>query len=103
MPGPLRWHAVSSLRDSLERASLPALSRLSRLPRAVPFLAVLALVVAGLLVPVWGWVLLAVVSAVLLWILVLAWPRLTLVERMMRLAVIAMIVAITVTQAVPRG
>ncbi|MGL5850021.1 MAG: DUF6703 family protein, partial [Phycicoccus sp.] len=81
---------MSSLRDSLERASLPALSRLSRLPRAVPFLAVLALVVAGLLVPVWGWVLLAVVSAVLLWILVLAWPRLTLVERMMRLAVIAM-------------
>ncbi|MGL4177107.1 MAG: DUF6703 family protein [Dermatophilaceae bacterium] len=94
---------MSSLRDSLERASLPALTRLSRLPRPVPFLVVLALVVGGLLVPGWGWVLLAVVSAVLLWFLVLAWPRLTLAERMMRIAVVAMMLAITVTQAVPRA
>ncbi|MGL5818142.1 MAG: DUF6703 family protein [Phycicoccus sp.] len=94
---------MSGFRDSLERASLPALTRLNRLPRAVPFLAVLALVVAGVLVPGWGWVFLAVVSAVLSWFLVLAWPRLGPAERMMRLAVVAMTVAITLTQAVPRG
>ncbi|MGL5865627.1 MAG: DUF6703 family protein [Dermatophilaceae bacterium] len=94
---------MPSLRDSLERASLPALTRLSRLPRAVPFLLVLALIVAGLLVPAWGWVFLAAVSAVLLWFLVLAWPRLTVAERMMRSAVVTMMVAITVTHIVPRA
>lgn len=94
--------AVSSFRESLERASLPLLNRLSRLPRAVPFLLVLALLVGGILIPGWGWVLTALVALFLLWMLVLGWPRLSGVERLMRVAVVFMALAIAVSQAIPR-
>ncbi|HEU5242098.1 MAG TPA: DUF6703 family protein [Ornithinibacter sp.] len=94
---------MSSLRESFERASLPALTFLSGLPRAVPFLVVIGLVVAGALLPGWGWVLIALVVLLLAWILILAWPRLTPAERLMRTAVVAILLAVTVTQAVPRG
>ena len=93
---------MSPLRESIERSSLPALTWLSRLPRAVPFLLVLGLAVAGILLPPPGWLLIAVVALLLAWILYLAWPRLTSSERMLRLAVVAMLLAITVTQAFPR-
>ncbi len=92
---------MSTLRESFERASLPALTFLSGLPRAVPFLAILGLVVLGLFVP-WGWVLIALVVLVLTWIALLAWPRLTSAERLMRVAVIVLMAAIAITQAVPR-
>jgi hypothetical protein len=93
----------SSLRTSLERVSLPLLTRLSALPRLVPFLAVLALLVAGLLVPGWGFVLTGVVALFLAWMLFLGWPRLAPVERLMRVAVLLMVAAIALTQAFPRG
>ena len=93
---------MSPLRESLDNASAPALRTLASLPRAVPFLAVLALMVAGALIPGWGWVLIAVVTLFLLWLLALGWPRLTSSERLMRIAVVAIALAITVTQAVPR-
>jgi hypothetical protein len=94
---------VSSLRESFETASLPAVRFLNGLPRWVPFLVVLGLVVAGIFLPPPGWLLLGLVSLVLLWILALAWPRLSLAERLMRVAVLAVIVAIMITQAVPRS
>lgn len=94
---------MSTLRESLERASLPALTFLNGLPRFVPFLGVLVLTFAGILLPSPAWLLLVVVVAVLLWILALAWPRLTGAERLMRLAVVAIMVAILVTQVAPRG
>jgi len=94
---------VSTFRESLERASLPALTFLNGLPRFVPFLGVLVLTFAGILLPSPAWLLLVVVVAVLLWILALAWPRLTGAERLMRLAVVAIMVAILVTQVAPRG
>lgn len=93
---------MSPLRESLETASAPALRTIAALPRVVPFLAVLALMVAGTLIPGWGWVLLAVVTLFLAWLLVLGWPRLTAPERLMRIAVVAIALAITVTQASPR-
>ncbi|HEX5524724.1 MAG TPA: DUF6703 family protein [Pedococcus sp.] len=95
--------SVSSFRESLERASLPLVERLSRLPRAFPFLIVLALLVGGILIPGWGWVLTGLVALFLAWVLVLGWPRLKPVERLMRIAVLFMAVAIAVAQAVPRG
>jgi membrane protein DedA with SNARE-associated domain len=94
---------VSTLRESFERASLPALTFLNGLPRFVPFLGILVLALAGILLPSPAWLLLVVVIAVLLWIAALAWPRLSGAERLMRLAVVAMLVAILVTQVVPRG
>lgn len=93
----------SSFRASVERASLPVLTRLSSLPRVLPFLVVLALLVGGILIPGWGWVLTALVALFLAWMLFLGWPRLTGVERLMRAAVVLLAVAITITQAVPRS
>lgn len=94
---------MSSLRESFERASLPALTYISSLPRFVPFLAILGLVIAGLLIPGWGWVLIVLVVLLLAWIGALAWPRLSMPERMMRVAVVVMMAAIAITQVVPRG
>jgi hypothetical protein len=42
-------------------------------------------------------------SLFLAWILVLGWPRLKPVERLMRIAVLFMAVAIAIAQAGPRG
>ena len=67
------------------------------------FLAILGLVIAGLLIPGWGWVLIVLVVLLLAWIGALAWPRLSMPERMMRVAVVVMMAAIAITQAVPRG
>lgn len=93
----------TTLRTSLERVSLPLVTRLSRLPRVVPFLAVLALLVGGMLLPRWGFLLTGLVVAFLAWMLALGWPRLTPVERLMRGTVLFMAAAIAVTQAFPRG
>ena len=56
-----------------------------------------------LLLPARAWLLLVVVILVLAWILALAWPRLSGAERLMRLAVVAIMVAVLVTQVAPRG
>ena len=94
---------MSSLRQSFERASLPAVTWLSGLPRLVPFLTVLALLAAGILLPPPGWLLLVAAVLLLGWILALAWPRLSSVERLMRVAGVAMVLALLVTQVFPRG
>lgn len=93
---------MPSLRERVADASLPLVNALNRAPRAVPFLAVLALMVAGIFVPGWGWVFLAVVVVFLAWTLYLAWPALDLTARAGRVAVLLIAVAITVTQAMPR-
>lgn len=92
---------VSSLRSTLERASLPAVTALSRLHRAVPFLAVLGLMILGVLVPTWGWVFIAIVWLFLCWMLYLGWPRLAMMERLMRVAILALVFAVTLTRAFP--
>ena len=93
---------MPSLRERVTDASRPLVNALNRAPRAVPFLAVLALMVAGIFVPGWGWVFLAVVDVFLAWTLYLAWPALDLAARAGRVAVLLIAVAITVTQAMPR-
>lgn len=91
-------------RAALERFSLPLLTRVARLHRAVPFLVLLALLVAGVVVggPL-GAVLIGLVALVVAWLLVLAWPALTGVERLGRLAVLLLAVALCVVQLRPRG
>lgn len=92
---------MSTPRERIESASLPLLTRLSTLPRAIPFLALLALMVAGILVPGWGWVLLLVVVLFLGWIAYLTWPRLDTTNRIMRGSIILFAAAITLTRAFP--
>lgn len=94
---------MSSLRESLERSSLPIVERLNRLPRFLPFLVILALIVAGIFLPSPGWLLIGVAEIILLWVLALAWPRLRPSERLMRISVIVMLAAIMVVEAFPRS
>ena len=95
-PGPAR--------QALERASLPLLTRVARLPRAVPFLVLLALLVAGVLVSgSLGAVLIGLVAVIVAWLLVLAWPALSGVERLGRFAVLLLAVALCVVQLRPAG
>ena len=89
-------------RSRVEHAAYPVLDRLERLPRLVPFLGVLVLFVVGILVPRWGFVATALVALGVGFLIYYTWPRLTLPERLMRLAVLALVVAVTVVQAFPR-
>lgn len=91
------------LRSRVEHAAYPVLERLNRLPRLAPLLLALGLLVVGILVPRWGFLATAVVGLVVAALIYLTWPRLSVPEKFMRLAVLAIVVAVTVVQAVPRG
>jgi len=93
---------VSTPRERIEQTSLPAVSWLNDLPRAVPFLAVLALMVGGIFIPGWGWLLLLILLVFLLWTLYLSWPALDTANRFMRATLVLMVAALTLTQAFPR-
>lgn len=103
-PSPTSPDGPSAFRRSIEQASLPALERLARVPVWAPFLVLLLLLVGGGFLggPV-GWVMVTVAMLFILWLLYLSWPRLTPTERVMRLAVLALFLAVTVTQLVPRS
>jgi hypothetical protein len=94
---------TNTLRPSIERASLPLITRLSSLPRVVPFLLMLALLVGGVVVggPV-GFVLMGLAAVFVGWILYLSWPRLSGSERIMRSAVLLLAVVLAVVQLFPR-
>ncbi|WP_435198966.1 DUF6703 family protein [Janibacter sp. GS2] len=88
--------------NAFERASLPATRFLAGLPPFVPVLLVFALVVLGGFLGSWGAIPLGVVVLFLAWMLALSWPRLRPSERLMRVAVIALVLALTVAKAIPR-
>ncbi len=72
------------------------------MPVWLPFVVVFALILAGSFLGGWlGALLLLLPVLFLSWLLYLTWPRLRTPERAMRLAVLALVVAIAVTQAVP--
>jgi hypothetical protein len=101
------WHDApvaqpNALRTAIDRVSAPALLRLSRLPRAVPFVVMLALLVAGLWVSgVIGCVLILLGVLFLAWLLYIGWPALSQSERLMRLAVVVLGVGLAVVQLRP--
>jgi len=98
----------NTLRDRINQASLPAMTRLSRLPKLVPFLILLTLLVGGVLMggvfgqPVVGFVLMSLAALFVAWVLYLSWPRLTSSERVMRVAILLLAVAMAVVQLAPR-
>jgi len=79
------------------------MTRLSGLPRLVPFLLLMTLLVAGVVIsgPV-GFALMGLGAAFVGWVLYLSWPRLTGSERIMRLAVLLLAVSLAVVQLFPR-
>lgn len=94
-PGPFR--------SAVERASSPVLTRLARLPVWLPFLILLVLLLGGGFLggPV-GWVLVGLALAFILWLFYLSWPQLSGVDRLMRIAVLAVFVAATLVLLFPR-
>lgn len=89
-------------RSRVEHTTYPILEKVNALPRFVPFLVVLALLVAGFLVPHVGFLATGVVALFIAFLVWSTWPRCTLPERLLRLAVLAIVVAATVVEAFPR-
>jgi hypothetical protein len=86
-------------REHLERRSAGLLARLGTLPRWLVVGAVVAITVAGLLVPgVVGGVLLAVVAGLLGWLVALTWPVVGLAGRVIRVLLVAVVLAVAVAK-----
>lgn len=84
--------STPSFRRRVETAAGPLVVVLARLPRIVPFLVVMALLLAGLFLQgVVGALLLLALTAGLAVLLALAWPALEPGARLLRLAVVALI------------
>ena len=93
-----------SFRSRLEHASAPWVERLNTVPRPVGLVVLVALLVVGIVAPrPWGGIALLVVAAFVGWLLFLTWQRLTLPERLMRVAVLVLAVALAVVRVVPAG
>lgn len=86
-------------RRTLERRSGPVLVLVGRLPRAVPFLLVVALLVGGLaLRSVAGAVLLGLLLVFVGWISYLAWPVLPPPARAVRVLVLVLLAGAAVAR-----
>lgn len=98
----------NTLRSRIDHASLPLMTKLTALPRLAPFLILLALLVGGLVsssilgLGVLGFILTGLAATFVGWVLYLSWPRLTGSERIMRVAVLLLAVALAVAQLFPR-
>lgn len=90
------------LRSRVEHASVRWVAILNRLPKLVVFLSVAVLLVVGLIVPRWGAIALLALAGFVGWLLFLTWPRLTTPEKLMRVAVLVLLLAVTATRAFPR-
>ncbi len=88
-----------SWRAEFERRSGPSLRRLAALPRWSVLVGVVVLLVGGLLLHgAVAALLLGVLAAFLGWLLMLSWPALQPVPRLLRLLVVAALVGIAVTR-----
>jgi hypothetical protein len=89
----------NTLRHRIDQASLPLMTKLSRLPKLLPFAILLTLLVSGyLLGGAVGFVLMALAALFVAWVLYLSWPLLSSSERLMRSAVLLLAVAMTVVR-----
>jgi hypothetical protein len=91
-----------SFRSRVEHASAPWVERMNAVPRAVA-LGVLVLVLAvGIFAPSpWSGIAFLVVTAFVAWLLFLTWERLTLPERLLRVAVLVLALAVAIVELAP--
>jgi hypothetical protein len=88
-----------TLRTSVERTSRPMLLRLHALPRAVVPLGTVVLVLVGVLAPpTVGVFALTVVALFVAWIAYLSWPAVSASGRLLRLAMVGLVVALALTR-----
>ena len=91
-----------SFRSRVEHASYPLVERLNRAPKPVAVGVLVAVLLVGVLAPrPWAGIALLAVALVLGWFLFLTWPRLTMPERLLRLAVLALAAAVAIVRIVP--
>ena len=89
----------NTLRHRIDQASLPLMTRLSGLPKLLPFAILLILLVGGVLIGGGlGLVLMSLAVIFVAWVLYLSWPVLSTSERMMRSAVLLLAVAMTIVR-----
>jgi hypothetical protein len=87
-------------RQAIERASARPLIFLHQLPRWLPPLVLLAVLIAGFAAPGWvGAAALVLVAVALGWLGYLSWPTLTAQGRLLRVAAVACMLALAVVQA----
>jgi hypothetical protein len=90
---------ASAGRRAVERRSAALLVYLHQLPRWVPPVVLAVLLIAGLTVHgVLGGIALVAVALVLVWLAVVSWPSLSPAGRVVRVAVIALVIAAAVVQ-----
>ncbi len=89
-------------RSRVEHKTYPVIERLNRLPRIIPFLVIVALIGVGIFVPNVGFIATLLVVALVAFLIYYTWPRLTGPEKMLRLAVLLLAVALVMIQAFPR-
>lgn len=93
----------SSLRVQIEHRTHGLAERLQRLPAAAPMVGALVLAIFGVVFRgVVGAVCFGVLTLFLAWLLYLAWPRLSPLERLMRGSLLLLTAVITLVLAVPR-
>lgn len=93
----------SPLRARVEAASRPALARLHALPRLLIPLATLVLIAVGAFAPApVALVAFALVFAFVAWIAYLSWPVVPVSGRLLRLAMLALIVALALLSVGPQ-
>ncbi|WP_411283085.1 DUF6703 family protein [Lapillicoccus sp.] len=90
-------------RSRLEHRTYRVMERMNALPRIVPFVVIFLLIVVGILVPHVGFVATGIVAAFVGFLVYSTWPRLSMPEKLMRLAVLFIAVALTAVQALPRS
>ena len=89
-------------RSRLEHASAPAVERVQAVPLSVRAVITAVIIVIGVLAPrPWGGLAFLLVAAFVGWLLFLTWRHLSLPERLMRLAVLDLAVALTIVRTVP--
>lgn len=93
-----------TLRSRIEHASHPVMERVNALPRAVAFIVLGLVLVVGVAAPApWSGIAFLLVSIFVGWLLYLTWPRLTLPERLMRVAVLVLALGVAIVNLFPRG
>lgn len=91
-----------SFRSRVEHASAPWVERMNAVPRAVALGLLVLLLAVGILAPSpWSGIAFLVVTAFVAWLLFLTWERLTLPERLLRVAVLVLALAVAIVELVP--
>lgn len=93
-----------SFRSRVEHASAPLAERVNSVPRPLFLGGLVVVLLVGVFAPApWGGIAFALVTVLVAWLLYLTWPRLTVPEQLMRLAVLTLAAAVTIVRFFPRG